>query len=137
MKINLEKLKTDPEEQKSEIKGKLNKHLFWMKIILLINEFEPISIKNITLKSSELFSRATSRATIKSILPLLLEMNLIEKKTIEDDVDLLEQHKEELKTIPQQFRKKFLYTSYYYLTDYGKEFVEFCAKKTGALDETD
>lgn len=136
------KVKKDLEEDKKRINfmlKKINQGIL-SRILVFLYHYEVCSTTELTGLLTSFYIIVYDRANITKYLQTLINLNLIAKNEAyyamaHNSNEILKmiksKHEELLKSIPPQFHKQFNNVNYYYVTDYGKQFVPWACEVIG------
>lgn len=106
------------------------------KALIFVYLNQPCSTGELINKLSSHYKVPISRGSGYYAVNSLLHLSMIKQETYSNATlsnneihqKIVRKHKDFLVKIPENFRKKYTNVFYNYLTDFGREFIEFCCK---------
>jgi len=131
----------DKLKEKYKIRAFLKQNPEFSKILISLFIIKPASVSELTQYINENFNNFIDRTTVYRKLIVLQNKGLVSSinsaeafvsnKNSEEIEKIKEKHTKFLHSLPQQFRTKFKNVLYFTVTDYGKEFLEWCGNVIG------
>ena len=142
-KINLPETQVTPQEVEARIRAKLKtfKEGILAKVFIFTYINQPASTTEVTKKMKAYYHQDFDRATVFRYLSELVDSGLLTKTnsgyalTYEHNSLIIraikDKFQEFMKTIPEQFRKKFKNINYFYASEYGEKFIPWACEVIG------
>jgi len=138
MDFEIELPKTEPKVEEGRTRRWLNENPDLAKLFIIALIKEPCTTTEVTEFISTLYGKEYDRANIyrklrrisqKGLLSMIPVDEVFHSQRNNQAYSLIKlKHYEFLKTIPENFRKRFRHVVYFYHTDFGMKFVEWCGK---------